>query len=247
MLSSSIASPIPPFGSDVTLICTVLLTSGLEIYVSLNVNFELLRTDPSRSPLTTTPPSVSGSTHTTAATISSFGRNDSGVYTCRATVSSASTNTYIRDSNTESHSIRVTTGEIFTVYIPDVMIITTACINSSGVYLSLRGIIIANNSNIHIRNIGQSPNGALQCITDKISCCFSPGYRFGEWYLPYRAALVQGTTSTTAFYRSRGDNGKVSLNRPSDVMSPNGLFCCEVPDATGTNQILCVNIGILYS
>ena len=157
MLSSSIASPIPPFGSDVTLICTVLLTSGLEIYVSLNVNFELLRTDPSRSPLTTTPPSVSGSTHTTAATISSFGRNDSGVYTCRATVSSASTNTYIRDSNTESHSIRVTTGEIFTVYIPDVMIITTACINSSGVYLSLRGIIIANNSNIHIRNIGQSP------------------------------------------------------------------------------------------
>ena len=35
----------------------------------------------------------------------------------------------------------------------------------------------------------------------------------------------------------------MSLNRPSDVMSPTGLFCCEVPDATDTDQTLCVNIG----
>ena len=127
------------------------------------------------------------------------------------------------------------------------MIITSAaCINSSDVYLALRGVFIANNSQVNIRSIGQSsdsPNGALQCITDRIPCCFSQSSRHGEWYLPNRAALVQGTTSTTAFYRSRGDNGDVSLNRPSDVMSPNGKYCCEVSDATDTNQILCVNIG----
>ena len=118
------------------------------------------------------------------------------------------------------------------------------CINSSGVYLALRGVFIANNSNTNIRNIGQSHNGALQCITDRTPCCFSQDPKLGEWYLP-NGQLVQGTTSTTAFYRNRGDNGEVSLNRPSDVESPIGLFCCELPDATNTNQTLCVNIGEL--
>ena len=112
MLSSSISSPILPFGSDVTLICTVLLISGPRIDVPLNVNFELLRMDPARSPLTISVPSVSGSTYNTTAMINSFTRNDSGNYTCRATARSASTNTYIRDSNTESDSVRVTTGAI---------------------------------------------------------------------------------------------------------------------------------------
>ena len=119
-----------------------------------------------------------------------------------------------------------------------------AYMNSSGVYLALRGVHITNNSNINIRSIGQSsdnPNGALQCITDNLRCC-SQDPRLGEWYQP-NGALVQGTTSTTAFYRSRGANGEVSLNRPSGVESPTGRFCCEVPDGTITNQTLCVNIG----
>ena len=121
-------------------------------------------------------------------------------------------------------------------------------INSSGVYFALRGVFIANNSQVNIRNIGQSsdsPNGALQCVTDRTPCCLSQNPRRGEWYLP-NGALVQATTSTVTFYRNRGDNGEVSLNHPSDIMSPTGLFCCEVPDATDTNQTLCVNIGIFY-
>ena len=47
------------------------------------------------------------------------------------------------------------------------------------------------------------------------------------------------------FYRNRGDNGKVYLNRPTSTLSPTGQFCCEVPDVTDTNQILCVFIGQL--
>ena len=54
---------------------------------------------------------------------------------------------------------------------------------------------------------------------------------------------MQGTASTTAFYRSRGANGEVFLSRPSGVETPIGFFCCEVPDATSTIQTLCVNIG----
>ena len=120
-----------------------------------------------------------------------------------------------------------------------------------GVYLALKDVFYANNSNINIRNIGNdsdSPNGALQCITDRMPCCFSSDHRFGEctWYLP-NGEPVQGTTTTIAFYRNRGDNGEVFLNRPSDVMSPFGQFCCEVPDATSTDQTLCVNIGELLN
>ena len=117
----------------------------------------------------------------------------------------------------------------------------------SGVYIALKGAHITNNSNINIRNIGQTsdnPNGALQCITDHLYCCSQTNSRRGEWYLP-NGALVQGMSSTTAFYRNRGANGEVSLNRPGGVESPTGLFCCEVSDATNTNQALCVNIGML--
>ena len=52
------------------------------------------------------------------------------------------------------------------------------------------------------------PNNALQCITDEKPCCFSQNPQHGEWYLP-NVMLVQGTTSDTAFFRSRGDNGEV--------------------------------------
>ena len=118
-------------------------------------------------------------------------------------------------------------------YYHDVMIIIGAylhCINSSGVYLALRGVFIANNSQVNIRIIGQSsdsPIGALQCITDRIPCCATPPNRRGEWYLP-NGALVQGTASTTVFYRNRGDNGEVSLNRHSDVIHTESLsdVCC---------------------
>ena len=88
-------------------------------------------------------------------------------------------------------------------------------------------------------------NNALQCITDKNPCCFSQNPQHGEWYLP-SGMLVQGTTSDTAFFRSRGDNGEVYLNRPNNAsLSQTGRFCCEVPDATDSNQTLCVIIGRL--
>ena len=116
MLSSRIPNPVPPFRSNVTLVCTALLVSGPGIDVPLNVTFEVLRMNPAGSPLTTTTPSVSGSNYTTTAMISSFGRSDSGVYTCRASVNLVSTNTYIRASNTRFHSTRVTTGKLIISY-----------------------------------------------------------------------------------------------------------------------------------
>ena len=54
-------------------------------------------------------------------------------------------------------------------------------------------------------------------------------------------------TSTSFLYRNRGfDDGTVNLNRPSDVIMPTGLFCCEIPDIAGDNQSLCAYIGKKY-
>ena len=240
MISSSIPNSIPPFGSDVTLTCAVELSTLVDVPVTVST----VLTTPDGFTRTSTAQPVMGSStnYTSTFLISSFGRSDSGLYDCRATVSLTSANAYISDSSTVTHQVRVTTSEMFTILnnSHDVL----QLLNSSGVYLALRGVHITNNSNINIRNIGQSsdsPNGALQCITDNLQCCSQNAGR-GEWYQP-NGALVQGTTSTTAFYRTRGANGEVFLNRPSGVESPIGFFCCEVSDATSTIQTLCVNIG----
>ena len=103
-------------------------------------------------------------------------------------------------------------------------------------------MVYANNSLISITEIGTESNTGLQCVTDKMMCCATFPNRAGEWFFPNETmVLVMGTANT--FFRDRGD-GTVNLNRVSDsVMSPTGLFCCEVPDATGVMQRVCANIS----
>ena len=83
---------------------------------------------------TSTAQQVMGSNTNYAATfmISSFERSDSGLYICTATASLPS-NAFISDSGTRTDSVRVITGEMFTiivlhesqllVYIPQVFIL----------------------------------------------------------------------------------------------------------------------------
>ena len=75
-----------------------------------------------------------------------------------------------------------------------------------------------------------------------MSCCRSPNTA-GEWYFPDGMEKVPIRDSATSFYRNRGD-GAVNLNRlNTGIMSPTGLYCCEVPDATDAPQRVCANIG----
>ena len=110
-------------------------------------------------------------------------------------------------------------------------------------------MIYANNSVIPITEIGETDpitaqNEGLQCVTDRRPCCGTPPNRFGEWYFPNGTA-VPSIGSARSFYRSRGDDGTVNLNHHinDNLMSPAGHFCCEVPDATDTAQVVCVYIG----
>ena len=112
-------------------------------------------------------------------------------------------------------------------------------------------MVYPNNSIISVTKIEQtdttSKNG-LQCITDRRPCCATPPNRHGEWFLPDDGGMVPPIVSATTFYRNRGNDGTVSLNRlNNDVMMPTGRFCCVVPDATGISQWACAIIRKLAS
>lgn len=72
-------------------------------------------------------------------------------------------------------------------------------------------------------------------------------FRVGEWYFPDGEVVpLQG--SATSFYRNRGDDGTVNLNRINpNITLPTGLFCCVLPDATDVSQTLCIDISKLLS
>ena len=121
-----------------------------------------------------------------------------------------------------------------------------------GVYLSLKGVIYANNSFITITEIGESnsftsphQNDGVQCISDRMPCCSSSSFRAGHWFFP-DGEEVPPQGAAVSFYRNRDEYGSVNLNRlNSGTTRPTGLFCCVVPDATDVNQTLCINISKL--
>ena len=69
-------------------------------------------------------------------------------------------------------------------------------------------------------------------------------YRVGDWLYPNDDRVVAHTSDLQKFGRDRSDNGEINLYRRDDeVISPTGRFCCRVPDASGVEQTVCVNVG----
>ena len=104
-------------------------------------------------------------------------------------------------------------------------------------------MFIENDSTISIKVIQTSVNQQhLVCTTDRMPCCRNQP-QYGEWYLPNGSQVIHRTEGAVAFHRSRDNDGNVHLFRINNtIMSPTGRFCCEVEDAIGTNQTLCINI-----
>ena len=99
-------SPIRPVGSAVTLTCTVVLSPAVDVSVTVNTVW----TGPDGLMTTTTAQPVIGSTtiYASTAMVSSFGRDQSGVYICMATV--ISTSSFILYSNSYHGAARVSIG-----------------------------------------------------------------------------------------------------------------------------------------
>ena len=119
-----------------------------------------------------------------------------------------------------------------------------------GVQLVFKGKAYRNNSLFFFHEIGRTneSGNVLQCVTDKAKCCMSRPNRFGEWYFPNGSLIpveYRGDTGhAKVFYRNRGDDGTVNLNRAThQIISPTGHYCCKVPNAANVSQTLCANIG----
>ena len=92
-------------------------------------------------------------------------------------------------------------------------------------------------------DIGEE-EAALQCTTDSTTCCSNAmgETRVGEFYLPNGDRVLSINTAQSGYYRNR-DTMVVRLHRQSDG-TQTGEFRCEIPDASGANVTLFINIGM---
>ena len=105
----------------------------------------------------------------------------------------------------------------------------------------LGGSFYGNNSVVTISDIGEGSE-ALHCLTNKVDCCSSlEGQASGEWYFPGDGSTVGTSGGGGSIYRNRGPS-VVRLNRRDNAMMPTGVFRCEIPDASGTNQNVYVGV-----
>ena len=99
MLTSSDGNSLQIVGSDVTLTCIVELNPAI---VASDLPLLMVDAQLSRDgiPLALTGPTVTGTTITYTTQLVSFGRSDSGNYTCTATVRPRPSSTYLTGSET---------------------------------------------------------------------------------------------------------------------------------------------------
>ena len=109
--------------------------------------------------------------------------------------------------------------------------------------LGLGATPLNNNSVVDINDIGEryGDGSQLVCTTTFRPCCSTPPDRHGEWYYP-NGTVVPSSDTGWDFYRGRGDDGTVHLNRKSNATIPLGDFYCEIPDSIGVNQTLSIQV-----
>ena len=113
------------------------------------------------------------------------------------------------------------------------------------VQLIFRGVSYSNNIQLFIGDIGEFSTGsAILCTTNRSPCCSTPPNRFGEWHYP-NGSMVPNNAAGEDFYRSRGNNQTIYLNRRNNARSPGGSFCCVIPDSNGMIHRHCVSVGKL--
>ena len=101
----------------------------------------------------------------------------------------------------------------------------------AGLFLSLRGTPIDNDSFVDVHDIGTSdyPDDRLLCLTNVTNCCSgAQGTVLGAWFFPDGNILptVANLGSRTGFGRDRGQS-VTRLHRQNDP-SERGRFRCDL-------------------
>ena len=117
MCKSATPNPVRPIGSAVTLTCTVYVELGPAVDVPVTLSTVWIGPDEFTATNISQPILRISPNITSKAVINSFRRDQSGVYTCTASLNASSSfNPYLIDSDTIlSESIQITTGEIATI------------------------------------------------------------------------------------------------------------------------------------
>ena len=107
-LSTLYSGIIRPVGSAVTMTCTVELSPVVNVPVTVVTEW----TGPAGFAVNVTAQPIEGSTmnYISTAVVDSLGRNESGVYTCMATITT--TSLFLRDSTSSNGTARITVGKI---------------------------------------------------------------------------------------------------------------------------------------
>ena len=92
---------------------------------------------------------------------------------------------------------------------------------------------------MELDNIGIN-EAALLCITDNTGCCNNI-IRKGEFFYP-NGSTVSTNGAGNDFYRNRGDQ-LIRLHRRNNGQAPSGQYKCEIPDASGVDQNIYINIS----
>ena len=111
-ITSNKVSPIRPIGSDVTLTCTVELSPLVDVPVIVTTVW--MGPNGFRTTLRTSQPEMGSNTsYTSAVTVGTFGRMQSGQYTCAAQVISSKNSQYYTTNNATVYgAAQVTVGEM---------------------------------------------------------------------------------------------------------------------------------------
>ena len=124
------------------------------------------------------------------------------------------------------------------------MLLSMEIAGTLGFYLN--GVAYPNGSTVLRTDIGEGVS-ALQCTTDKVTCCTNMNneIRAGQFYYPDGTQVPISVDATSPYYRLR-HSMYISLHRRSTIPTqPTGQFRCEIPDASGTTVNLFINIGML--
>ena len=120
----------------------------------------------------------------------------------------------------------------------------------------LKSTAYQNNSLVSLVDIGEGRD-ALFCIANQTACCRPPYFTraIGNWFFP-NGTRVPSSGQRWDFHRTRGQMVVILQRRRG---GENGIYRCEVPDATNVAQTIYIGVytgspgecpldqGVLYS
>ena len=106
-------------------------------------------------------------------------------------------------------------------------------------------MLYSRNVAVDLTEVGANSD-ALICLTTLMECCRGSDTNgagsMGGWMFP-DGSLVPSQSGGASLSRNRGPSS-VILHRTNNVMSPTGVYTCEIPDANNISTTLNIYLYI---